>query len=110
MTRDPLLHHFSMLLRRTLIFIVLSLAQSLALWLWLWPHFYDVSVLDAARFLGAAWPVTLDSFYSVQAAGMLWVGCADTAILYLLLGRWWWRRADVMHRRGSRFIDERGGE
>jgi len=85
MTRDPLLHHFSMLLRRTLIFIVLSLAQSLALWLWLWPHFYDVSVLDAARFLAPPGPSRWTRFTASQAAGMVWVGCADTAILYLLL-------------------------
>ena len=107
---DPILHHVGVVLHRTLLFVLLSAAQAIALWLCFWTHFKSQTLLEAARYLADAWPMSMDSFVSVQAMGMLWISCADTAILYLLIGHWWTRRADVLHRRGSRFADERGGE
>lgn len=107
MAHDPLLHYLKLLFQRTLFFVILALLQGLGLWLWLWMHFEVKSMLEALGLLGIAWPLSLDSFHSVLAMGMLWIGAGNTALLYCLLGHWWNRRADVLHRRGSRFFDER---
>lgn len=108
MNRDPLLTDLGIIINRLFLFGMFSAAQAVALWLWFWMHFKALTLLEAARHLRYAWPMSLDAFGSVQAMGMLWIGCANTGILFLLLGRWWHHRADVLHRRGGRFSDERG--
>lgn len=107
MNHDPLLQHIGIVLQRSILFLILSLAQAVVCWLWFWAHFKQWSLVEATRHLANAWPLSLDAFSSVQAMGMVWIGVANSAILYLALGRWWKRRADVLHRRGSRVVDQR---
>jgi hypothetical protein len=105
--RDPLLDQINLVAYRLLLFVVLGLAQVATLWLWFWTHFKDWTFLEAARYVVNAWPLSLDMFPSVMAMAAVWIGFANTAVLYLLLGRWWKKRSDVLHRRGSRLSDER---
>jgi len=107
MNHDPLLHHLGLITRRALLFFILSAAQAITLWLWLWLHFNDWTFVETVRYMSTVWPLSLNAFASVMGMAAVWIGCADTAVLYLLLGRWWKRRADVLHHRGSRFIDAR---
>lgn len=107
MSRDPLLRHLGIIINRSILFVVISLAQAIALWLWFWTRFENWTIWQVLRYAANAWPLSAEVFPSVMALGVLWIGLADTAIVYLLLGRWWRRRADVLHRRGSRFIDQR---
>ncbi len=100
--RDPILHALGVIINRTLLFIGLSLAQAIELWLWFWMHFKHWSLLEAVRAVAEAWPLSFDVFASVVAMAVVWIGIANSAILYLALGRWWQSRGDVMHRRGSR--------
>ncbi|MFA7270366.1 MAG: hypothetical protein WC073_13570 [Sterolibacterium sp.] len=107
MNHDPLLHHISLIARRILLFFMLSAAQAIVLWLWLYLNFNDWTFIETVRHMANVWPLSLDVFASVMGMAAVWIGVADTAVLYLLLGRWWKRRADVLHQRGSRFIDAR---
>ena len=104
---DPILNELLMLAQRALLFIALALVHALGLWMWFWMHFEAKTFLSTLEHLGKTLPMPLDSFASVQMIGMLWIGSADTAVLFLLLGRWWQRRADVLLRRGTRYVDDR---
>ena len=104
---DPLLSHMGVLLRRSTIFVALVAVQMFALWVWFWMHFQHAGFQEAARLLVEAWPLDSGKIAAALALALLWTGCANTAIIYLVLGRWWKKRADILHRRGSRFVDER---
>lgn len=104
---DPLLNHIGIVLRRSAIFVALVALQLFGLWVWFWAHFQRAGVEQAFRLFVEAWPLDSGKIAAVLAIGLLWIGCANTAIIYLLLGRWWKKRADVLHRRGSRFVDQR---
>lgn len=87
MNHDPVLHQISLVVHRSLLFVLFSLAQALALWLWLWTTFEHWTFLKALRGVADVWPLTTEVFASVMAIGVLWIGCANTAVVYLMLGR-----------------------
>ena len=107
---DPMVTHIHNIGRRGIIFAALTIAQTSALWVWLWMTFKEMNVIEAVRVVAEAWPVHLDKFSSVALVACAWIAFGNTSMLYLLLGRWWQKRADVLHRRGSRFVDEREGK
>lgn len=106
-SRDALAEEVGLLINRTALFILISLSQAFALWLSFWMHFENWTLAHTVLYVANVWPLSLDVFASVVGMAVAWVGIANTAIIYLMLGRWWKRRADVLHRRGSRFVDER---
>ena len=106
---DPMVTHIHNIGRRGVIFVILTGAQATAFWIWLWTTFKEMNAIEAVRSVANAWPVRLDSFASVALIACVWIAFGNTSVLYFLLARWWQKRADVLHRRGARFVDQREG-
>lgn len=100
---DPIIDHFAIWFRRTLLFILLALLQAAALSLWVLLIELRVTSNDLQFWLRAAWASTADNkLPAVILYGSLSIGILTTSVLYLLIARWWKKRGDV-HRRGARF-------
>ncbi len=110
MKPDPIFDAMYVNGRRFLWFVVLAAGQATALWLRFWMHFKHLTLWESCSFITSAWPLSLDDFPSFVAMAFVWVGIANTSIIYLLLGRWWKKRAEVLHRRGTIFVDQREGK
>ncbi|MFP6557366.1 hypothetical protein WJ542_03345 [Paraburkholderia sp. B3] len=108
MAHDPLIQQVHTILLRVVHFVVFVLVQSVLLWVVCWQQLGD-SWLDALIRLSSVWPLSFESVNSLLAMLIAWTSVLQTTILFLIIGRWWARKANVVHRRGSRFIDERGG-
>lgn len=100
---DPIIDHFAIWFRRTLLFIVLSLLQAIALSLWVLVIELHVTSNDLQLWLRAAWSPTIgNKLPAVILYGSMSIGILTTSVVYLLIGKWWKKRGDV-HRRGARF-------
>ncbi|ASV97584.1 hypothetical protein [Paraburkholderia aromaticivorans] len=108
MAHDPLMQQVHTILVRVVYFVAFALVQSVLLWVACWQQLGD-SWLDALIRLSGVWPLSPGSINSLLAMLIVWASVLQTTILFLIIGRWWARKTNVMHRRGSRFIDERGG-
>ncbi|MET3138206.1 hypothetical protein AAKU61_002572 [Undibacterium sp. GrIS 1.2] len=100
---DPIIDHFAIWFRRTLLFIVVALLQAIALSLWVLLVEIHVTNNDLQFWLRAAWSPTIDNkLPAVILYGSLAIGILTTTVFYLLVSKWWKKRGDV-HRRGARF-------
>lgn len=100
---DPIIDHFSIWFRRTLLFVVLALLQAIVLSLWVLLVEFRVTSNNLQFWLHAAWTSTDENkLPAVIMYGALTIGILSTSVIYLLIGKWWKKRGDV-HRRGARF-------
>lgn len=106
---DPIITHFKVQGWRGVYFIGAATVQAICLWAWFWLHFEpERGWRGPINHLPDAWPLDSGTLPAVLALAFLWIGVANTGLAFLLTGRWWQHRAEVLHRRGSRFIDQRG--
>lgn len=108
MIQDPVVQQVHTFLMRVVYFVALVLLQSMLLWVACWQQLGD-SWLNALVRLPRIWPPSLASGNSLLGLLIVWVSVLQTTILNLIIGRRWVRKTNVMHHRGSRFSDERGG-
>ena len=104
---DPVVDYLEMWAWRAVMFVGLSVAQALALWMWFWMEFEHSTTREAIGLLFGAWPFDTQTLQGLMEIFLLWLGAANTLALYQAMGGWWRRRAEVLHRRGSRFFDNR---
>ncbi|MDE3010841.1 MAG: hypothetical protein KGI67_08140 [Pseudomonadota bacterium] len=104
---DPVMDYLEMWVWRIVMLIGLSLLQALVLWLLLWNQLDQASIRSSLVLLFSAWPFNTHTLQGWIEIGLLWIGIGNTVNLYQWIGKWWRRRADILHRRGGRFIDER---
>lgn len=105
MTHDPILSTFSIVFRRLMLFILVSLLLALIVWCWLLMVHLDVPTRDLIEWVRATWTPGDRKLPAVFAGGSLAIGILTASIIYLLVARWWKKRGDV-HRRGARFEGE----
>jgi len=104
---DPILHYFSTVARRILLFVILALLASAGVWAWLLLVFYEMTTEAAWTATLAALPTVTNRTGAVMLAGSGVIGLLTITSLYLMIGWWWTRRADVHHRRGVQLTDRR---
>jgi|GEM_PF-3806929 ABC-type phosphate transport system permease subunit len=102
MTTDPIISQFVMALRRILIFIVLSILIALFVWSWLLKSKFGVHNKELLDWMSVAWPPEENKIAAVFLYGSLTIGILMTTIIYLWIGRWWNKRANVTQHRGAR--------
>ena len=126
MNRDPIVSALSIRLGRIVRYVFLSFFVALLLWvallLSIWgPPSVDHHVTglrdivtyyrDLAIWLGkATWsalPTAGDRGMAILLWGCVALGCSLTLNLFLVIGRWWRRRSEVVFRRGARMLDTR---
>lgn len=109
MRDDAIMQYFVVLVWRAVYFVGATVGQALSLRVWFWMRLQpERGWRWPLNHMGEAWPLDAGSLPSVLADAALWIGSANTTIVFLGIAMWWRHRADVMYRRGSRFIDERG--
>jgi hypothetical protein len=106
MTRDPIIALFVVVLRRVMIFLILALLLSLSVWCWVLTSPLDVPVRELLGWLRHAWSPVGDKVPAVLLCGSLVIGTLSMSVIYLLVGKWWKKRASVQHQhRGARLDD-----
>jgi NADH:ubiquinone oxidoreductase subunit 5 (subunit L)/multisubunit Na+/H+ antiporter MnhA subunit len=104
---DPILHYFSTIARRILLFVILALLVSVGVWAWLLFGFYELTTEAARAATLAALPTVTNRTGALMLAASGVIGLLTTTSFYLMIGWWWSRRADVHHRRGAQLTDRR---
>ncbi len=104
---DPILHYFSTVARRILLFVVLALLASVGVWSWLLLGFYELTTQAAWTATLAALPTVTNRTGAVMLAASGAIGLLAVSSLYLAIGWWWSGRAEVHHRRGAQLIERR---
>lgn len=104
---DPILHYFFTIIRRVLLFVILAALASAGVWIWLLLGFYDLTTDAAWTATLAALPTVTNRTGAVMLAGAGVIGLLTITSLYLMIGWWWSRRADVHHRRGVQLAERR---
>lgn len=107
MTTDPILNLFSIILRRLILFILLSLSFAVALWCWLLLVQFNLSASDLLIWFHAAWPPADNKVASVFLWSTLAMGVLTSSLIYFMVGLWWNKRGDI-HHRGARWSQDRG--
>ena len=105
---DPILDELGVGVRRIGMFLFLTFSTWLCLWLWIWVlfHGYQLNWPAIARVTRAAWPPAADLTIALLFWGCCALGVETTLVVYLTVALWWRGRGDV-HRRGTKFLDER---
>jgi hypothetical protein len=103
--RDPILERLGLIYQRTLLFVILFIVQSIAIWVLFWTEYGDTWFAALVR-LWNDWPFPPITFDSIQAVPLFWIGFLQTFLIYREAGRWWKKKTEISHRRGSRFTDE----
>jgi hypothetical protein len=104
---DPITNYIGIVVHRLVLFVILSFILATALWLWVLLGEFHVTASDLLHWLREAWTPVDNKLAAVILYGALTVGVLSTSVLYLLIGKWWNKRADVRQYRGARF--EEGG-
>lgn len=103
---DPILSLIFMALRRFLLFVFLSVLIAFLVWYWLLTSQFGVVVDGLMTWLRSACSPVSSKVPAVFLWGALTIGTLSTSVIYLLIGRWWKKRATVQQYRGAQ-IDER---
>lgn len=105
--KDPIVNVISVLLQRTLWFLLIGTLLSLILWSQMMKHLFHAHQLDQQ------WTLIQRAFMpeqylteSILIVGCIMVGVLTTTILFLAIALWWRSRGDVHHHRGARVIDQ----
>ena len=104
---DPILHYFATVVRRILLFVVLALLASAGVWAWLLFGLYELNAQTAWTATLAALPTVTNRTGAIMLASSGAIGLLTVTSLYLAIGWWWSRRAEVHHRRGAQLIERR---
>jgi hypothetical protein len=124
--RDPIVNTLGIWASRVLNYFLISLGVSLLLWLMLLlalsgqpiigPNALDWRVIainlwetvtGLALTTWSALPPASNPTTAILLRGCALLGCSLTLNLFLLIGRWWRRRSEVVFRRGARILDAR---
>lgn len=103
---DPILTAVGVGLRRIALFFFLIAGVWLGLWLWVLLGKYQLDWHEIEALTRAAWPPTSNLTTSLLFWGCCAIGVETTLVVYLVAALWWRRVGDV-HRRGTKFLDER---
>lgn len=103
---DPIISLFIIVLRRVLIFAVLSVLLGLLIWYWLLTSKFDVDASGLLIWVRVAWHPIGSKVPAVFLYGALTIGTLTTTVIYLLIGRWWKKRANVTQHRGARLDNQ----
>lgn len=126
MNRDPIVSALSIRLHRLIAYFGISFLVTLLIWAALLLSIWGPPIIghhgvgwrvvvafyrDLAIWLGkATWsalPAASDRGMAILWWGCVVLGCSLTLNLFLVIGRWWRRRSEVVFRRGARMLDTR---
>ena len=106
MSHDPILDSIDVIAHRALVFVLLSVFQAILLFWWFLTCVNGIEYTDLIPWLDE------DGVPGRSLITIFWyfliVGVFNTSVVYLTIGVWWKRRADVHHYRGAHL--ERNGD
>lgn len=105
MTTDPIVDLFVVFIRRLLYFIIMSVLIASLVWFLVLTKKLGVPDKELATWLSEGWSPVKSIVPEVFFIGALIIGTLSTCVIYLIVGRWWKKRATVRHHRGGRIED-----
>lgn len=106
MVRDPIWTAMHLRLQRIVMFLVLSALMGLAVFAAVLLAYFDLNWRDIWLHLRAAWMPADDTLHDILLRGSALIGVLLTIVVHLVAALWW-RGSGVVHKRGTRFIDDR---
>jgi len=104
--RDPIWMAIHLRLQRVVMFLVLSALMGLAVFSSVLLAYFDLDWHAIWPHLRAAWMPADDVLHDILLRGSALIGVLLMVVIYLVTALWW-RDTGAVHRRGTRYLDER---
>lgn len=106
LTKDPIWTAMHLRLQRVVMFLVLSALMGLAVFSSVLLAYFDLDWHAIWPHLRAAWMPADDTLHDILLRGSAIIGMLLMVVMYLVAALWWSDSGSV-HKRGTRYLDER---